>query len=175
MADDHSLSGTRDTRAQGRCSARLRCSFLEGARPPDGQGRGGKRIVGCGSQTEKYSFVETAGRNTKRNCLRSFDRDSGFRRAASRENSDRTGRWISTHQGKGQAWLGPECAGEDSLAMGRYHAELRCQFCVYARSSGASSCLRSVQPADDRATALGRRYFLPCAIAKSASYRDLPG
>ena len=39
--------------------------------------------------------------------------------------------------------LGRECAGTDSFALGRYHAELRRQFRVHARS-GRTLCARSI-------------------------------
>ena len=46
-----------------RFGARLHRSFLQGARAPHGQGRAGKRFVGCRGETEKHSLVETAGRH----------------------------------------------------------------------------------------------------------------
>jgi O-succinylbenzoate synthase len=90
------------------------------------------------------------------------------------KDSDRAGRRLSPHQGQSETGLGSKRAGANPLALGRHHAQLRRQLSLYARPGGTPAQLRSIQSADDRAAALGRRHFLPRPPAKRTAHRDLP-
>src|SRR3954447_1476141 len=116
--------GTGDSRSAG-----------EGAGTSDGEGGVGECGLGCRSPAEEAAALETARGHAKGDSVRRVDRYSGFRRAVTGEDRYRVKGWISAYQGEGQARVGCECAGTHSVTVGGYHAQLRCEFGLYARPS----------------------------------------
>ena len=75
----------------------------QSARASHGQGRAGKRSVGCRVAGEGNPAVEAAERHPERNRLRRQHRHSGFARAITAEDRDGTRRRLPAHQTQGEA------------------------------------------------------------------------
>ena len=98
-------------RQEHRVRARLSCAIRKSSRASHGKSGPRKCSLGDGGDSEAAAALEVAGWLASRNSMRRLDRHPGFRRAASRENRDRTGCRISSHQSEGQTRMGRQRSG----------------------------------------------------------------